>query len=113
VTGGLLYRDVDCRPAPADEDDQRLRARRLFCRLIEGFSTAPGITTVSLTLCNPKRRLIRLRRAGARSVAPWRQRRIYRSERQVRTLGRAEVRVGEDSFIWRVYAVGRDFYRQL
>ena len=40
----------------------------------------------------------------------WRQGRIYRSERRVRTLGRAEVRVGEDSFIWRAYAVGRGLF---
>ena len=32
--------------------------------------------------------------------------RIYRSERRARTLGRAEVRVGDDSFIWSAYAVG-------
>src|SRR5215467_16293200 len=39
-----------------------------------------------------------------------RQGRIYRSERRVRTLGRAEVRVEDDSFIWSAYAVGRGLF---
>jgi len=45
-----------------------------------------------------------------RSVNAGRQERIYRSERRVRTLGRAEVRVGDDSFIWSAYAVGRGLF---